>query len=149
LNTFQPKYINIEGYAGSQGAALLFEENEALIRSRFRKDYVDSCLRELKTDIETRFSCSTSAKTDIETRFSCSSSASIIEMINDICAQERCGYRLNLRDIPLRQFTIEICELLSVSPYDLPCNAVVTLSDKKTPQSCGCTTRELRKTLLR
>jgi len=149
LKTFITKHINIDGYAGSLGAARLFEENEVLIRSRFRPDYISRCLAELETDIETRFSCSTLAKTDIETRFSCSTSASIIDMINDICAQERCGYRLNLRDIPVRQFTIEICELLSLSPYDLPCNAIVTLSDKKTPESCGCTTQELRKTLLR
>lgn len=130
MNSYTKKYINIEGNAGSLGAALLFEKNKSEILSRFREDYFrpftsedDSSLPLLENGI--------------------------IEEVNCICKEERCGYFLHLRKIPVLQQTIEICEFFSQNPYELPCRARITLTEKETPASCGYTTQELRKNLTR
>lgn len=131
MREFTEKYIEIEGFAGSFGAALIFKQNEAEFRKFFRTDLCDEAAG-LGDKCELRF-CE----------------QGIIAEINRACKEEKCGYELELRKIPVKQLTIEVCERAQLSPYDLPCYANVKLVDKKTPASCGHTTQALRKTLIR
>lgn len=130
MRAYSKKYINIEGNAGSLGAALLFEQNKTELASRFRDDYFSS----FESDEDSSLPLLENG---------------IIEEINRICKEENCGYFLHLRKIPVLQQTIEICELFSLNPYELPCHARITLTEKETPSSCGYTTQELRKNLTR
>lgn len=124
------KYIDIYGNAGSLGAARIYVQHKAEIDHRFRKDYIDHSDFDDDTSLPLL-------------------EGGIIAELNRICAGENCGYVLELRKIPVLQKTIEICELFSENPYELPCHARIVLSDKESPASCGYTTRELRKTLSR
>lgn len=124
------KYIDIYGNAGSLGAARIYVQHKDDIDRRFRKDYIDP------SDFEEDPSLPL-----LE--------GGIISGLNRICAEEGCGYVLKLRRIPVLQKTVEICELFSENPYELPCHARIVLSDKESPASCGYTTQELRKNLSR
>ena len=126
------KYIEIDGNAGSLGAARIYVQNKAVIDSRFRSGYMD--LSDFEPDPD-------SSLTVLE--------EGIISELNRICSEEHCGYVLNLRKIPVLQKTIEICELFSLNPYEIPSYARIRLTDKKSPASCGYTTRSLRKNLSR
>ena len=130
MKAYTKKYINIEGNAGSLGAALIYEENKSEISTRFRSDYFGPFVSE--SDKSLPF---------LE--------HGIIEEVNRICREEGCGYFLHLRKIPVLQQTIEVCEMFSLNPYELPCHARITLTEKETPASCGYTTQELRKNLIR
>ena len=126
------KYIEIYGNAGSLGAARIYMQHKDEIDARFREGYITP------GDFEAE---DTSALPLLE--------GGIISELNRICSDEHCGYVLKLRRIPVLQKTIEICELYSKNPYELPCHARIVLSDKEGPASCGYTTQELRKNLSR
>lgn len=121
---YKRKYIEIEGYAGGLGAARVFNAH----KDRFRAD----CYTDLDGD------SMLPVITD-----------GIIAEINRKCAEVKSGYHLFLRRIPMEQLTIELAELEACSPYDWPCRAKVILTDTETPRSCGYTTEELRKVLIR
>lgn len=121
---YNRKYIEIEGYAGGLGAARVFNAH----KDRFRPD----CFTDLEGSPELPV---------IED--------GIISEINRKCAGIKSGYHLYLRRIPIKQLTIELAELEQCNPYEWPCRARVILTDEETPRSCGCTTEELRKVLIR
>ncbi|MDO4938970.1 MAG: hypothetical protein Q4E54_03315 [Lachnospiraceae bacterium] len=126
------KYIEIDGNAGSLGAARIYVRNKAEIDSRFRTGYMD--IADFEPDSESSLPVLEDG---------------VIAELGRICSEENCGYVLNLRKIPVLQKTIEICEIFSLNPYEIPARAVIRLTDKQSPASCGYTTRALRKTLLR
>jgi len=132
LRPFVQKYIEIDGYAGSLGAAFLYDENPGHIDELFRQDYVRKGRESLDEESELPL---------IED--------GVIAEINRLCKEEKCGYELSLRKIPVKQFTIEICEQYQKNPYELACHAAVRLTDEETPASCGCTTQALAKILVR
>ena len=126
------KYIEIDGNAGSLGAARIYMQNKTEIDARFRSGYFST------SDFESESDSSLPLLND-----------GIISELNRICAEEKCGYVLYLRRIPVTQKTIEICELYSLNPYEIPTHARIRLTDKESPASCCYTTRALRKTLSR
>jgi len=132
MRPFIQKYIEIDGYAGSLGAAFLYDENPKCIDKLFRKDYVQMGRAALNEKEELPL---------IED--------GVIAEINRLCKEEKCGYELSLRKIPVKQFAIEICEQYQKNPYELACHVVVRLTDKETPASCGRTTQALAKILVR
>ncbi|MBQ0145913.1 MAG: hypothetical protein KBS51_02195 [Lachnospiraceae bacterium] len=131
--TEQPvKFIEIEGNAGSLGAARIYMQHKSEIDSRFRNNYIS--LSDFESEADSSLPLLDNG---------------IIGGLNRICAEEKCGYVLHLRRIPVLQKTIEVCELFPANPYELPCHARIILTDKKSPASCGYTTQALRKTLTR
>jgi len=132
VKTFRKQYIEIDGYAGSLGAAFLYDSDPQHIDSLFREDYVVRGRRELEEGAGLPL---------VED--------GVIAEVNRVCGAQKCGYELSLRKIPVKQFAIEVCEQYRKNPYELACHAAVRLTDKETPASCGCTTQALAKKLLR
>jgi len=132
LRPFTKKYIEIDGYAGSLGAAFLYDENPECTDKLYRSDYIRSGREALDEGNDLPV---------IED--------GIIAEINRLCREEKCGYELSLRKIPVKQFAIEVCEQHQKNPYELASHAVVRLTDKETPATCGCTTQALAKILVR
>jgi len=132
MKTFNKKYIEIDGYAGSLGAAFLYDKDPKKVDKLFREDYV----REGRVALD-------------EGRDLPLIEDGILAQLARICKEEKCGYELELRKVPVKQFAIEVCEIFREDPYLLPCNAIIRLTDKETPASCGCTTQALAKILLR
>jgi len=132
MKDFSGKYIEIEGYAGSLGAAFLYDENPERIDTLFRPDYVKNGRASLEDGRDLPL-CD----------------EGVIAEINRVCRDEKCGYQLFLRKIPVKQFAIEVCEQYQKSPYDLPFHGRVILRERETPASCGYTTQALAKILIR
>jgi len=132
LRPFNKKYIEIDGYAGSLGAAFLYDSHPEVIDELYREDYVRKGREGLDEGNDLPI---------IED--------GVIAELARICKEEKCGYELELRKIPVKQFTIEVCEKYQKNPYELPCHAVVRLTDEETPASCGCTTQALAKLFIR
>ena len=95
------------GYMGSYGAALFACEHMDELYAHFRRDYVDKGLEELRGD------GSLSDSEDVQGK------CSLLSALYSLAKENKCGYEVNLRDIPVRQFTIEICELFGLNPYEL------------------------------
>ena len=98
------KYIIQDGYAGSLGAALIASENMELLYRHFRKDYVDDSLELLRKDNESDLPI-------------CSNG--IVKELYRLAGEQKMGLQIKLRDIQIRQFTIELCEYLGLSPFEL------------------------------
>jgi len=131
------KYILINGYVGSLGAARFASAHLNELYARFRKDYVDSQLRILNEDIG-----------------DCEYPYGVTKEFYRIAHEEKMGFEIDLRSIPVRQFTIEICELFGLSPFDIEssCNIIVSEENegKKIPGKCvGHTSQGLDLTFLR
>ena len=119
------KDIVIKGYSGSRGAAFLASSNMDKLKARFRPDYLERELDALETDIKTREEIQTAEHADKES--ASEHPEGILRGLYDLAVQMRCGMRIELKKIPVRQFTVEICELCGANPYRIPSDSVIEL----------------------
>lgn len=117
--------LYMAGFAGSLGAARFASENTDLLKSRFREDYIREQLKTLLEDAEI------TETTDAEP-------ITVIDEIYRIAHDEKRGLEVRLRDIPIRQFTIEVCELAGLDPYHLETRARIWLGDNADNKNAAC-----------
>lgn len=127
---------------GSSEAALFAYEHLDKLYSHFRKDYVDEGLRQLKEDVGEN-----AGKTADE--------VSVLEALANLAEENRVGYEVSLRDIPVRQFTIEISELFGLNPFEMKGNIDIRLVPENDSmaqdgyKTIGCATGKLERIYLR
>jgi len=105
------KDIVIKGYSGSRGAAFLASLNKDKINHRFRPDYLERELSALD------------AGGDTMTAYP----EGILRGLYDLAMGMKCGMKIELRKIPIRQFTIEVCELCGANPYRIASDQEIEL----------------------
>ncbi len=106
------------GYAGLAGTMKIIKEKRELLRPWFSEDYLDWTLSENRAvhipDLRTgRFT-----DPDI-TDAEAVGEGGILAAIWNFSGAYELGVEFVLRDIPLRQETIEVCERLELNPYRL------------------------------
>lgn len=101
--------LYMSGYAGSLGAARFASDNMPLLQTRFRPDYLEEQMKLLEEDLA-------AATAELP---------SVIDEIYRIAQETQQGFAVELRKIPVRQFTIELCELAGLDPYRIPTRAVI------------------------
>ena len=95
------------GYAGETGAACIAREKFNEMLRRFRKDYAEHLCEE--SDMPEPEPC----------RFVPAGEGGILAALYRAAKDRKCGLRIALRMIPVRQDTIELCELYGLNPYRL------------------------------
>ena len=120
------KDIVAAGYAGETGAVRLSQERRELILTRFREDYADRMCR-LYPNIPDRTELERYAESPDD--ISEIGEGGALTALYDMLKVRRCGCRIERKKIPVRQTTIEICELLGLDPYRLEGRGYVILTD--------------------
>ena len=95
------------GYAGETGAACIAREKFNEMLRRFRKDYAEHLCEE--SDMPEPEPCC----------FVPAGEGGILAALYLAAKERKCGLRIALRKIPVRQDTIELCELYGLNPYRL------------------------------
>jgi hydrogenase maturation factor len=106
----------VAGYAGLAGTLFLLEEKRAELERWFSRDYLDTVppLREYLTERDAQFWERMGA-----TEWEQSDLGGILNSIWTLSGAYETGVEFTLRQIPIRQETIEICERLECNPYRL------------------------------
>ncbi len=112
------KIIIMTGSAGLAGAKILSHKYKDMLTKRLTQKYID------KANVDFENLCIiTDAQKIYETVGEAAlhdvSSGGVFGALWELCERENVGCRINVRDIPINQVTIEICEILDISPYEL------------------------------
>jgi len=91
--------IVMTGYAGDSGSRRLLEEQEEVLKGRLSVEFLAACRRILPEQGDT---------------------PGVFESLWNLGEMLDCGLRIRFSAIPVRQESIEICELLEANPYELP-----------------------------
>lgn len=126
--------IVIAGFAGEEGAVRIAEAKAEVIRGRFRADLAERFFQRAGVLPDAQLLMEAGAETAVP-----GEEGGILAALYRIAAERKCGLRLRLRDIPVRQETVELCELFRLNPYRLRSRCLVIL----TPDG-GCTEEILR-----
>lgn len=105
------------GWAGMEGTALLAREREEQLRRRFSLDLVATAQTfdrklYLGKEAQIAWDCQAAALHDV-------SEGGIFGALWEFCESQQVGLEAELKKIPLKQETVEICELLGLNPYCL------------------------------
>ena len=95
------------GYAGEAGAACIAREKFNEMLRRFRKDYAEHLCEESVMPDPEPCACVPAGE------------GGILAALYLAAKERKCGLRIALRKIPVRQDTIELCELYGLTPYRL------------------------------
>lgn len=115
--------IVIAGLAGEDGAVRVAEIKEQEIRGRFRADCAERFFRRAGVLPDEELLRKAGAETVIPAE-----DGGVLAALYRIAAERKCGLRLRLRDIPVRQETVELCELYRLNPYRLRSRCMVILT---------------------
>ncbi len=117
------------GYAGEAGAACIAREKFNEMLRRFRKDYAEHLCNETVRgggDQAVQAGCPPDRP---EGSCICipAEEGGVLAALNQAAKERKCGLRIALKKIPVRQDTIELCELYGLNPYRLYSRCVLYL----------------------
>lgn len=107
------------GWAGTEGTAILARREEQRLLTRFPLDLVEQAKgfdRDLSVEraVKTALSCGCGAAA-----FHDISQGGVFGALWELCESAGTGMEGELKKIPLKQETVEICEMLGLNPYCL------------------------------
>ncbi len=106
----------VAGYVGEQGAALIAKARREELRQWFSDPYIDT----IETPAGTKGTLSWEKAKDLgATEFERIGEGGIFTALWNLSGCYRQGITVYLRDIPVRQNTIELCERYELMPYRL------------------------------
>lgn len=114
------------GEAGNLGTFLLSKKGSALLKEHFPKDY----LNKLSKKYEDEFKNKTELSFDDKYFTKCIkvSSGGYLASLWDMCEEMNMGLNYNLKNFPISQYTIELCNFFDLNPYRLLCKNVYLIS---------------------
>ena len=131
--------ICMYGYAGESGARKLARNNLEKLSSRFSQSFINEYLLAKRVDEFSDIVCMTKGETyipdevaDSEVRVTLKDG--VYKALWQLGETLASGLEVNQFDIPVLQETIEICELLDVSPYEMETDGYLyVMPDGETP----------------
>lgn len=116
------------GEAGNLGTFLLSKKGSALLKEHFPKDYLNS----LSKKYENAFLNNKKNEVTFDEKYF----EKCIEVRNggylaalwDMCEAMEMGLDFNLKNFPISQYTIEVCNFFDLNPYRLLCKNVYLIS---------------------
>ena len=105
------------GYAGLAGAIRLFFEHETEIRGHFSPSFTELFIKESEECISGVHEAEKQLESAGVTGIHAAGEGGIYAALWDFAGGYGCGLRVFHKDIPVRQDTIEICELYGEDPY--------------------------------
>lgn len=113
----KPLSILMTKYAGLEGTAILACEKEEELRKRFPRSFIDAA-KELKSFVPSVADARLAVQA-APVILHDASKGGVLSALWDLSAAYGCGLEIDMRAIPLRQETVEICEYFDVNPYEL------------------------------
>ncbi len=116
------KDIVAAGWAGAEGAARIAAGRRELLLERFRRDWLDAAAR-APEDADGR------PRPEPKDGEECVpfSEGGILAALYRIAEERNCGLRIALKEIPVLQSTVEICECFGLNPYRLYSDGLLLL----------------------
>lgn len=115
--------IAVTGYAGYEGSRLIYANKD--YRDKLLKRYSESFFGVLKDDAYRASQASKSSYDALFTRYrdeglaADAADGGVLSALWTVLKGKRCGGMYSLRDIPVMQQTIEVCEMFGLNPYRL------------------------------
>lgn len=103
------------GEAGLEGTAVLAMENEQELRKRFTGSYIDKAKAYIGELVIVREAAA--AEQHGGRAMHDTSKGGVFTGLWELAEYLKCGVEINLRSIPIRQETIELCEYFNLNPY--------------------------------
>lgn len=110
-------------WAGIGGTVMLATEKEADLNQRFPNDYIEGA-KQMTKDLSVIPEAATAGKSDIEEtggflRMFPVGEGGVFATLWKLAEQFGVGLQIDLKSIPIRQETVEICNYYDINPYEL------------------------------
>lgn len=115
----------IAGYVGLCGAAVIAREKEAELLTRLSPQFVNRCINIFENQSAPDRHCYEEAGA---TEYEPSGEGGIMNTLWTLFDEYRLGFEIQLRALPIRQETVEVCEVFDVNPYRLRSDGCVVLA---------------------
>ena len=109
--------IIVTKWIGIEGTAILAKEKEAALRERYSQPFIDKA-KELDRYISVRSEAATAVKSGVAAMHDVTEGG-IFGALWEIAEASGVGLEIDLKKIPLKQETVEICEFFGINPYEL------------------------------
>jgi len=129
-------HVIITGYAGLEGTDMLIRRHGRELRGRYTDGYlhgidvffVGSCL---KNEVDILWE-SYDAKVDsLPPVLHDVSEGGVLGALWELAEYLSCGLEIDMKSIPLKQLTVEVCEFLDIDPYVLrTCGSLLVVTDE-------------------
>ena len=108
--------IIVTKWIGIEGTAILAKEKEAVLRERYSQPFIDKA-KELDRYISVLSEAATAVKSGVAAMHDVTEGG--IFALWEIAEASGVGLEIDLKKIPLKQETVEICEFFGINPYEL------------------------------
>lgn len=105
-------------YAGIEGTALIVKEKENELRTRFTRSYIDK-VRNFENELIVSSEAAVAVKHGVKAMRD-TSKGGVFGAIWELSEYLKCGMKIDLKAIPIKQETIEFCEFFDLNPYFIP-----------------------------
>ena len=109
--------IIVTKWIGIEGTAILAKEKEAVLRERYSQPFIDKA-KELDRYISVLSEAATAVKSGVAAMHDVTEGG-IFGALWEIAEASGVGLEIDLKKIPLKQETVEICEFYGINPYEL------------------------------
>ncbi len=115
----EARVLIMTGFAGSTGAAMLAEKRLDALAERLTHEFIHKAIADFSNigSFEKAYAIASNCKG--KTAMHDISEGGVFGALWELLEREDAGCIVNLKDIPIRQSTVEVCEILNVSPYQL------------------------------
>lgn len=121
----EKKGTNMDGYdivmtkwMGLSGTSIIATEKKDELITRLPAYYIEDA-RGLGAFISIKTEAMTAMKDENTVSMHDVAGGGLFAALWEICSYLKCGCRINLKDIPIRQETVEVCEFFDINPYRL------------------------------
>ncbi len=129
------RIVIMRGTAGNTGAAMLAKKEYDTLAERLTDEFIQKATAGLD-DIDIRKDAYEIAEaTQNAAAMHDISEGGVFGALWELMEREKAGCTVNLKDIPIRQAVVEVCEILDVSPYQLRGDGGLLAIVKDTPEN--------------
>ncbi len=134
--TAEGKVLVMLGYTGCAGAAMLAKEHKKELTQKLPEDFIDKAIDSFDESLCSEKAFELFAKTsaivhDVE-------DGGVFSAIWELCEREGVGCEVNVKDIPIKQVTVEICERFDINPYIMRGDGAMLAIVADTPEARAC-----------
>ena len=120
--------ILVTKWIGIEGTAILAKEKEAELRSRYSQPFIDRA-KDFDRYISVLPEAATAVKSGVAAMHDVTEGG-IFGALWELAEASGVGLEIDLKKIPLKQETVEICEYFGISPYELISSGAMLMAAK-------------------
>lgn len=127
--------VVVTKWIGLEGTSIIAKEKESDLKNHFSADFIEtakefSSYLSVVPDAQKAVSVGVTSMHDV-------TEGGVFGALWEVAESSKVGLEINLRDIPVRQETIEICEEFGLNPYELISSGSMLITTSKGSQLVG------------